>query len=108
MNPSCMTTTSGETVIKTVEFDGVNIDAWDRRFKHFLGSYDFTTYEYITSTAGDRANLPNQASALRTWQEKNRKGISLICLAVPDWCGQIVTENVGDPPNVKEGYSMRR
>ena len=90
--------------LKYIEFDGVNIDTFIRKFQLFLGGYDFYCWELIASDAGLQVNMPTAAAALRTWHEKNRKAISILCLGLPEWCAVIVNDNVGDPANAKAGF----
>jgi hypothetical protein len=90
--------------LKFVVFDGVNIDNFLERFKMFLGGLDFACWELIATDAGDRANMPAAGAALRTWNQQNRKIISILCLGLPQWCVSIVLENVGEPANAKAGF----
>ena len=90
--------------LKFVEFDGIHIDAFLEKFKMFLGGLDFACWELIATDAGDQANMPAAGAALRTWNQQNRKIISILCLGLPQWCVSIVLENVGEPSCECQGW----
>ena len=95
----------GTSTLRFIEFNGVDIDPFITRIKAFLGGHDFACYELIATDIGLQANMPIQpAATVRTWHEKNRKAISIICLGLPEWCVTIVNDNVGSPPNAKAGF----
>ena len=95
----------GTTTLRFIEFNGVDIDPYITRILAFLGGHDFSCYELIATDIGLQANMPTQpAATVRTWHEKNRKAISIICLGLPEWCVTIVNDNVGTPPNAKAGF----
>ena len=42
--------------VKTLPFDGVDIDSWSTKMEHFIGAKDYACYEILYTENGTRFN----------------------------------------------------